>query len=228
MSIHQDYLSPYPIFGDYQFKCMFWVSKSVCETICVAVRLHPFVLNTGRDCCDREAIDLDVKVLMSLKMNAYGVAANAFVTISRWGNQQLANVVSVSMKPFFSARSLRVFIFGSWWPQMPKTFWTCTFGSTAFMACLVVLTACTLSGKTVQLCFRVPFKQGKEGVPTFVLEEMADYNLWIWHAVFKFAVTRNESKRQYKTTSLHWRNDPKEGVLGCTNTTMTDEKWTMK
>ncbi len=42
MSIQQDYLSPYPIFDDHQFKCMFRVSKSIYETICAAVRLHPF------------------------------------------------------------------------------------------------------------------------------------------------------------------------------------------
>ena len=26
--------------------------------------------------------------------------------------------------------------------------------------------------------------QGKEGVPTVVLEAIADYDLWIWHAFF--------------------------------------------
>jgi len=40
-----------------------------------------------------------------------------------------------------------------------------------------------------------------------------------------FHLTRNESKRQYKMASLHWRDDPKEeGVLSCTNTTMMNEK----
>jgi len=42
-------------------------------------------LNTGRECCGREAIDLDVKILMSLRMNAYGVAANAFCDYFQMG-----------------------------------------------------------------------------------------------------------------------------------------------
>ena len=34
--------------------------------------------------------------------------------------------------------------------------------------------------------------QGKEKVPTIVLEAVADYNLWIWHASFGYAGTLND------------------------------------
>jgi len=33
---------------------------------------------------------------------------------------------------------------------------------------------------------------GKEGMPTLVLEAMADFHLWIWHASFGFAGTLND------------------------------------
>jgi hypothetical protein len=34
--------------------------------------------------------------------------------------------------------------------------------------------------------------QGKEGKPTIVVEALADYNLYAWHAVFCYAGTLND------------------------------------
>jgi len=40
-------------------------------------------------------------------------------------------------------------------------------------------------------------------------------------------LTRNESKRQYKQQVCTDKTIQKQGVLGCTNTMMMNEKWTM-
>jgi len=40
--------------------------------------MHPFFAKCDFDCCGQETVGLDCKLLMALKVNAYGVAANAF------------------------------------------------------------------------------------------------------------------------------------------------------
>jgi hypothetical protein len=47
------------------------------------------------------------------------------------------------------------------------------------MECLVLLIACTPTGRMSQGLAR--FLPGKEGKATIVLEAVADYHLWFWH-----------------------------------------------
>jgi len=69
-AVWRDYLCPYPLFDDKQFQRIFRVSKPIYETIRSAVRVHSFFSTSEFDCCGRESIGLDVKVLMALKVNA--------------------------------------------------------------------------------------------------------------------------------------------------------------
>ncbi len=50
-----------------------------------AIWLHPFFKKGNVDCCGWETIGLDVKLLMALKVNAYGIAANAFCDYFQMG-----------------------------------------------------------------------------------------------------------------------------------------------
>jgi len=47
--------------------------------------MHPFFAIHEVDCCGWETIGLDVKLLMALKVNVYGVAANAFLDYVQMG-----------------------------------------------------------------------------------------------------------------------------------------------
>src|SRR5438309_395455 len=62
--------------------------------------------------------------------------------------------------------------------------------SEAFLACWVVSTACTGIGKTVQRPGRASIRQRMS--PTIVLEAVASYDLWIWHAFFGMPGSHND------------------------------------
>ena len=65
----------------------------------------------------------------------------------------------------------------------------------ADMGCLDTLdplTACMLVGGFVQWRGWQGQYQGSKGKPTIVLEAVADYQLWIWHASFGFAGSMND------------------------------------
>jgi len=104
-AVWRDYLCLYPLFDDKQFQHIFRVSKAIYETIRSAVQSHsPFSTNEF-DCCGKESIGLDVKVLMALNINAYSVTANAFHNYFQTGKSPCASALSASMKQLHSARS---------------------------------------------------------------------------------------------------------------------------
>jgi len=78
-------LAPVPNFNGKRFKCMFQISKTVYKIIHAAVQTHSFFRTKEFDCCGRVTIGLDVKILMALKVNAYGVAANSFCNYYQMG-----------------------------------------------------------------------------------------------------------------------------------------------
>jgi len=61
------------------------VSKPIYEAIRTAVGMNPFFAKRDFDCCGQETVGLDCKLLMVLKVNAYGVAANAFCNYFQMG-----------------------------------------------------------------------------------------------------------------------------------------------
>jgi len=67
------------------FSKFFMWAKEIYETLWSAVWLHPFFNEREIDCCEKETIGLDVKLLMALKVNAYGIAANVFCGYCQMG-----------------------------------------------------------------------------------------------------------------------------------------------
>ena len=77
-AIHEDYFSPTPVFNDRQFERIFRVSKSIVQQLFdTCVRSDPF-FTIQRDVSGRFNIGPLVKILMALKLVAYGCSASAF------------------------------------------------------------------------------------------------------------------------------------------------------
>jgi len=73
-----DYLSPYPLFDDKHFQQIFLHKQSNLRYDKDGCSDASFFAKHDYDCCGQETVGLDCKLLMALKANAYGVAANAF------------------------------------------------------------------------------------------------------------------------------------------------------
>jgi len=76
-AVWNDYLSH----SSFRKNC---VSKAIYKTIRSAVLKHNFSKKEF-DCCGRETIGVSLKLLMALKVNMYGVAANAFCNYFQMG-----------------------------------------------------------------------------------------------------------------------------------------------
>jgi hypothetical protein len=77
-AIHEDYFAPTPVFNDRQFERIFRVSKSIVQELFdTCARSDPF-FTIQRDVSGRFNIGPLVKVLMALKLVAYGCLATAF------------------------------------------------------------------------------------------------------------------------------------------------------
>jgi len=191
VAVQKDYLGPVPIFDDKQFKRIFCVSKAVYETIRAAVRTYPFFSTNETDCCGQPTIGLDVKILMALEVNAYGVAANAFRDYYQMGEStahkccdsfneaitQCTELTSIFLRKMTKADARRV-------AQLHFS----KHGIHGMLGCLDCM---HIIWKNCPVALQGAFC-GKEGMPTLVLEAMADFHLWIWHASFGFAGALND------------------------------------
>ncbi len=77
-AIHEDYFSPTPVFNDRQFERIYRVSKSIVQQVFdTCARTDPF-FTVQTDVSRRYNIGPLVKVLMALKLVAYGCSPSAF------------------------------------------------------------------------------------------------------------------------------------------------------
>lgn len=189
--VEADYLGPTPLFNDRQFERVFRVTKAVvADLLTVAAESSDF-FREGADATGKPSISLEVKVLMGLKLFAYGVSPSAFQDYFQMGEstarlclKELAKVVSHS-------------------ETLKEKYFRPMNRSDARRAVALHEENHGISGMIGSIdCMHVPWQncplawhgqyKGKEGKPTIVLEAFADYNLWFWHVAFGFAGTLND------------------------------------
>jgi hypothetical protein len=77
--VEQDYFCINPVFNDKQFERIFRITKSMAQNILnVCAHTEPFFTDDVADATNRLNIGPMVKVLMALKMLAYGCSPTAF------------------------------------------------------------------------------------------------------------------------------------------------------
>jgi len=128
---------------------------------------------------------------MSLKMNAYGVAANAFWDYFQMGESTACKCCECFNEAILQCKELTSIYLQKLTHADAKNFSNLHFSKHGIHGMLGCLDCMHVIWKNCPVAFQGAF-QGKEGVPSLVLEAMADYNLWIWHAVFGFAGALND------------------------------------
>ena len=79
-SVHNDYMgSPTPRFADKQFERIFRVTRQIADRLLRVAAISDKFFRDSIDCTGRQSICPKVKLLMALKMKAYGDSGSAFV-----------------------------------------------------------------------------------------------------------------------------------------------------
>jgi len=183
-AVWKDYPCPYPLFDNKQFQQIFVESanQSSYKMIRSAVQLHPFFNKDNIDCCGgQETIGLDVKLLIALKVNAYGIAANAFCNYFQMGESMAHNKCC---ECFNEAITQSKELTGIFLRKMTKAdaqrvtkLHFLKHGIHGMLGCLDCM---HVAWKNCPVVLQGAFT-GKEGMPTLVLGAMSDDHLWIWH-----------------------------------------------
>ena len=182
-AVHEDYFAPTPVFNDKQFERIFRVTKTIVQqAFDTCARTDPF-FTVQSDVTGRYNIGPLVKVLMALKLVAYGCSPSAFqdyfqmsISTARMCFLKFCRIVSKdeTLRSVFARPMTR---------------------SDARRVCAIHEEQHGVAGMVGSLdCMHVFWKNcpvawqgqqtGKPGKPTIVLEAFADHNLWFWRHSF--------------------------------------------
>jgi hypothetical protein len=181
-----------PIFKDRNFEMMFRLSRSRVQRIFeddMQVN-HPFY-TSNVDATGKMGASLEAKVLSPLKTFACGVAPHAFSDYFQMSKPlagKCCDKFSDIMQQLYSEEYLRI-------PdECDIKDITNLHKKVHGVQGMLALLDCMHTGwKNCPKAWQASFKSGKEsGGPTVVLEALADYHLWFWHASFGYAGSLND------------------------------------
>ncbi len=153
--------------------------------------MHPFFAKRDFDCCGQETVGLDCKLLMALKVNAYGVAANAFRDYFQMGESTARKCCELLNEALMHCKELTTIYLRKMTKADAQRVAQLHFVKHGIHGMLGCLDCMHVVWKNCPVALQGAFT-GKEGTPTLVLEAMSDFNLWIWHASFGFAGALND------------------------------------
>ncbi len=189
-SIQQDFLGPDPTFGPDDFKRMFRVSRATYDTLRNYLSGVQSFFRDGKQVTNRMKISADGKIMMALKYLAYGCSVNAFRDYFQIGESTAMKCVKLFIKELSKSPFHHKYL-GSMTPADAKRV-EALHRSTHEMPGMIGSLDCShFVWKNCPVAYQGQF-QGKEGRPTLVVEAMADYNLYCWHAIFGYAGTLND------------------------------------
>lgn len=190
MCIMEDYLGPVPKFPGRQFVRHFRIDPSRFQRLMQDVMHSEIRYYTKRvDALGEEGSSVEARLLLPLKTLAYGVAPHCFQDYF----QMSETMASTAMKEFDLMMEK---LYRKEYLRVPTK---------ADLKSIVKLHKARhkIDGMFVSLdCMHVPWKncpvawqgsyQGKEGMPTLVLEGASDHHMWFWSACFGYAGTLND------------------------------------
>jgi hypothetical protein len=193
-AVFDDYMrvDPKPTFDDRQFERMFRITRSVFQQLRTLVGDQDDFFTT-KTCVvtGKRTICPDVKILLALKVIAYGTSPHAFLDYFQMGETTARQCLIRFVSAVSNCDDLQQRFFR----QMTR--------ADAQNICELHKEQHGIDGMVGSLdCMHVSWKncpvawqgqyQGKEKYPTLVLEAMCDYNLYFWHHEFGMAGTLND------------------------------------
>ena len=190
LCIHSDYLSPSAIFLD-DFKRMFRISRGAYDTIRNYLMRDSSFFRDTFDCCGRQSISPDAKILVALKYLAYGVSVNAFRDYFQLGESTALACCEKFVQALVQIPELREKYLRVLTPADAKRVEALHARKHGIRGMVGSLDCMHIPWKNCPLALHGQYV-GKDKKPTVVLEAACDYNLWIWHMQFGFAGSLND------------------------------------
>jgi len=192
-NIHDDFFHPeHPTFSDKHFERFFRVTRTIAERIVgICMRGDDF-FKDSEDALHRQSICPYVKVLLCLKVLAFGVSPVAFIPYFRMGPSTATLCLQKFTKVFLANDDIKKEYLS------PPTIDDChklselhleKHGIPGMMGSIDCM---HVGWKNCPVAWQGQFKNGKQSMPTIVLEAAADYNLRIWHTSFGHPGTMND------------------------------------
>jgi len=192
LAVHKDHWgSPTPLFNGRMFQRVFRVTRQIAQMILDHCCQTDEFFHDKPDALGRPGICPKVKILMALKILAYGCSPSAFQDYFQMGVSTACLCLLKMCRALASNTDLHVIYMRDMWRSD---------------AARVSAAHCQEHGVIGQLgsldCMHVGWKNcpvawqgqetGKESSPTIVLEAMCDHNLWFWHTSFGWAGSLND------------------------------------
>jgi Plant transposon protein len=188
--LYDDWLGPTPRFDDDKFKLIFRILKDR------YLRIREDVVNAKipfyipkRDAVGRRGACLDARLLLPLKVLAYGVVANAFFDQFQMSDTFMRHCLlqfDRMMDKLYREEYLRLPT-----PEDLKNINNLHHHVHGKEGMFGSLDCMHVYWNKCPMAWQGSYK-GAKGKPTVVLEAISDYNLWFWHASFGFCGSLND------------------------------------
>jgi Plant transposon protein len=189
--LYQDYLGPDALFERY-YERVFRVSRRITDQLIqICGTSHAFFTQTTNKITGEKGIYPEAKVLLALKVLAFGVSPVALMDYFQMSDETGRKSVKlfcriISQHPQLRQKYLRDMSKAD--AMRVSSLHQHEFGVRGCIGCLDCM---HVTWKNCPSSWKGQY-QGKEGSPTIILEAVADYNLWIWHTRFGFPGTLND------------------------------------
>ncbi|XP_073038239.1 protein ANTAGONIST OF LIKE HETEROCHROMATIN PROTEIN 1-like [Primulina eburnea] len=186
--LYNDYFSESPMYNESMFKRRFRMSRQLFLRIMESVQQHDNYSVQKVDALGRPGLSPYQKITAAMRILAYGMAADSTDEYIKIGESTAIE----SLKRFCRAV---VEVFGDWYLRSPN--------AEDIERILLIGKQRGFPGMLGSLdCMHWKWKNcptgwagqyaGRSGKPTIILEAVADYELWIWHAYFGLPGSNND------------------------------------
>lgn len=187
-----DYISPTRYFNDKQFVRMLRVTPTIFETLRAAARKHPFFRPGNKtDAVGREAIDINVKLVMALKQIGYGCAGTAFTDYCQMGESTARDCLTFFIEVLYNSNELVDVFLRDMTRADARRVVEMHRQEHGVDGMLGSLDCMHVRWKNCPVAWQGTYN-GKEDGPTIVLEAACDYSLWVWWSSFGYPGTCND------------------------------------
>ena len=188
--LKHDYIGPEPLFDGKEFDLMFRISRSRFERLIqdIGNHQHPFYAEIP-DCVGNQPVSMHAKLLLPLKTMAYGVPPHCFCDyfqMSRTMARECCIMFDRVVNEIYQEEYLR-------YPTTQDLLSLNNLHKSVhhFDGMLGSLDCMHTYWKNCPVGWQGSYR-GKEKKPTIVLEAIADYHMWFWHAAYGYAGTLND------------------------------------
>jgi hypothetical protein len=191
LAVEEDYYGPSPLFNDRQFERVFRVTRAIADSLLTGVAAaNPFFRQT-EDAIGKPSICPKVKLLMALKLLAYGVSPSAFVDYFQMGEETGRRCLYFLTEYIASDEELQQRYLRRMNRSDARRLSELHQERHGIKGMIGSLDCMHVFWRTCPVAWQGSFR-GAKGKPSLLLEALVDHNLWFWSASFGNAGAIND------------------------------------